>query len=157
MVLFEGTNVSEGRGTTLPFQLIGAPYIPDSHAFVLGVIATGVNLAGIHLRPVSFQPTFHKWQGQECRGVHVHVTDPSQIRSFALALALIKVCIEQSAGAFAWKHPPYEYEYTRMPIELILGTSEAIAKTLTLPVSDLFWDQGHHTYEQSVQPIHLYP
>jgi uncharacterized protein YbbC (DUF1343 family) len=119
-VLFEGTNVSEGRGTTQPFEFIGAPFIdPDR-------LIAWVNehrLKGVHLRPVFFEPTFHKWVGQLCGGVQIHVLDRAAFEPYRTALVLLAAMRRLWPLDFRWREPPYEYEHERMPIDLIAGTS----------------------------------
>jgi uncharacterized protein YbbC (DUF1343 family) len=120
-VVFEGTNVSEGRGTTKPFEWIGAPFVdPDRLAATLA----RRKLPGVHFRPIYFQPTFHKGKDEVCGGVHVHVTDRRRFDSFRAGLHLLQAIAEQDPGKFHWKQPPYEYEYEKMPIDLIAGTSK---------------------------------
>jgi uncharacterized protein YbbC (DUF1343 family) len=118
-VIWEGTNVSEGRGTTQPFELFGAPFIdPESILQVLG------HLPGAILRPMEFEPTFNKWQGQPCRGFQLHVTDPEQFRPYSTSLRLLQAIVNCHKEEFRWKMPPYEYEYERWPIDLILGDQQ---------------------------------
>jgi uncharacterized protein YbbC (DUF1343 family) len=117
--LIEGTNLSEGRGTTRPFEWIGAPYL-DAQAYAAALDALG--LPGVHLRPVRFQPTFHKWAGRPCGGVQAHVVDPDRFRPFLTGLAAIAVARRLAPRAFRWKRPPYEFERRRLPIDILLGT-----------------------------------
>ena len=119
-VLFEGTNVSEGRGTTQPFELIGAPFVnPDR----LIAWANVHRLGGVKLRPAFFEPTFHKWHGQLCGGVQIHVHDRSEFEPYRTALVLLAAIRRLWPREFRWREPPYEYELERMPIDLIAGTS----------------------------------
>ena len=117
-VLWEGTNVSEGRGTTLPFELFGAPYL-DQDAVLAGL--TAEDLAGCVLRPICFEPVASKWRGRLCRGFHIHVTDEERFRPFRLSLALLGRIMRLYPEAFACAEPPYEYEFERLPLDLILG------------------------------------
>ncbi len=117
-VMFEGTNVSEGRGTTQPFELIGAPFIDASRLIAR---THSYRLAGVHLRPVTFEPTFHKWAGKPCGGVQIHVLDRLTFEPFRTALVLLAAIHRLWPKDFAWKPPPYEYEHERMPIDLIAG------------------------------------
>lgn len=117
-VIWEGTNVSEGRGTTQPFELFGAPFIePRRILTALGQAA----LPGIILRPTVFEPTSNKWQGQPCRGFQLHMTDPQSYRPYETSLKLLSAVIKSHPEHFAWKQPPYEYEHERLPIDLIIG------------------------------------
>ncbi|MBI2219237.1 MAG: DUF1343 domain-containing protein [Candidatus Rokubacteria bacterium] len=117
--LFEGTNLSEGRGTTRPFEWVGAPYL-DAHAF--GDALEGLGLPGVHFRPARFLPTFHKWAGQTCGGVQIHVTDRARFKPFLTGLAVIAAARRLAPRRFAWRPPPYEFERHRLPIDILLGT-----------------------------------
>ena len=121
MVLFEGTNVSEGRGTTLPFQLFGAPFI--NHKRMLRSLERYA-LKGVVLRPVTFEPVFDKWQGKTCYGFHIHVTDAGKFRPYRLGMALLQSLLQEHEDSFEWLPPPYEYEYEKLPIDIILGSRE---------------------------------
>jgi len=116
-VILEGTNISEGRGTTLPFELFGAPFV-DTRA-----IAPVLNreVPGACFRPVCFQPTSGKWRDQPCNGFHIHVTDRALFEPFAASLRALQLIIRHHPEDFAFKPPPYEYEYDRLPLDLILG------------------------------------
>ncbi len=121
MVLFEGTNVSEGRGTTRPFEWIGAPYITDADGLAAGLNA--MKMAGVYFRPIYFQPTFHKGKDQVCGGVHIHVTNRAKFNAFQAGIRLLAAIQQRYPAEFAWKRPPYEYEFDKMPIDLIVGTA----------------------------------
>lgn len=134
-VIWEGTNVSEGRGTTQPFELFGAPYIePDR---VLDAINLE-NMDGAVLRVVEFEPTSNKWQGEICRGFQLHIKDPARFKPYRAGLALLQAILKCHADRFEWKAPPYEYEYHKRPIDLILGDQQ-IRKQLSamMPISTL--------------------
>jgi len=117
-VIWEGTNISEGRGTSLPFELCGAPFL--DHAAVLHRLAATA-LPGCTLRPVVFEPTANKWAGQPCPGFHLHVTDQRAFRPYRTALALLQAVMLLYPEQFRYKEPPYEYEFERLPMDLILG------------------------------------
>lgn len=117
-VLLEGTNLSEGRGTTRPFELCGAPYIDAS---LLLKHLEGKGLPGVIFREAHFIPTFDKWEGEVCHGVQVHVIDPEAFRPYLTALTLIKAVMELWPEEFSWRPPPYEYETSRLPFDLISG------------------------------------
>lgn len=118
MVLLEGTNLSEGRGTTRPFELVGAPFL-DPELLVQAI--SPEHLAGVRLRPCWFEPTFQKHAGFICGGVQLHVTDSRAVRSVTTAVALIGAAREQAPDAFAWRSPPYEYEERLVPIDILWG------------------------------------
>jgi uncharacterized protein YbbC (DUF1343 family) len=122
-VIWEGTNISEGRGTTQPFEFFGAPFF-NLEQIIDAVAKTDRDaqiLSGAVLRPIVFEPTSGKWAGCPCRGFQIHVTDPSLFRPYRLSLSLLGIVLRLYPDAFAWKQPPYEYEYERLPIDLILG------------------------------------
>jgi uncharacterized protein YbbC (DUF1343 family) len=120
-VHFEGTNVSEGRGTTMPFLYIGAPFI---HSDTLADRMNKLKLPGVFFRAIYFQPTFHKGKDQVCGGVHIHVLDRKRFNSFEAGIHLLSAISQLYPKGFAWKQPPYEYETEKMPIDLIAGTDE---------------------------------
>ncbi len=120
-VLLEGTNISEGRGTTLPFELCGAPFIDPRR--LLAEIRPEA-LAGLFLRPTWFTPTFDKWAGEFCGGLQLHVTDWRKFSPYYFTLALLQVIIKLYPDEFFWLDPPYEYEYKIMPIDILTGDPE---------------------------------
>lgn len=126
MCLLEGTNVSEGRGTTRPFELFGAPWIDENLAGELNE----QKLPGIFFREAYFQPTFNKFAGELCRGAQLHVLDRNSFQPFATGIQIIRTIGRLYPNFFRWKEPPYEYEYERLPIEVLLGA----------PVGDFFAD-----------------
>ncbi|MBW2038767.1 MAG: DUF1343 domain-containing protein [Deltaproteobacteria bacterium] len=120
-VLLEGTNLSEGRGTTKPFEFFGAPYI-DPRPLKQGLERRG--LAGVIFREISFIPQFDKWRGQPCQGLQLHVTDPEAFKPYYTALAIIQEVIKRWPEEFAWRPPPYEYESVRLPFDIITGDED---------------------------------
>ncbi len=121
MVFFEGTNISEGRGTTRPFEWIGAPYVqPDRLAKEMNQL----KLPGVYFRPIFFQPSYQKHKDTICGGVQIHVSQRKTFNAFRTGLYLLERIATMHPGDFQWKKPPYEYEYDRMPIDLIAGTAK---------------------------------
>jgi len=118
-VIWEGTNVSEGRGTTLPFELVGAPFW--EHEPILEHLA-GISLPGCFFRPLVFEPTSGKWAGCPCSGFQIHVTEPDAYLPYRTSLALLQANLRLYPEVFHYKDPPYEYEYERLPLDLILGS-----------------------------------
>jgi uncharacterized protein YbbC (DUF1343 family) len=118
-VLFEGTMISEGRGTTRPFELIGAPTI-DADRLASAMNARG--LPGVHFRPVSFEPTFQKHAKETCGGCQLHVTDRESFRPVRAAVELLAEIARRNPAAFAWRQPPYEYEHDKWPIDILYGS-----------------------------------
>ncbi|HJR07211.1 MAG TPA: DUF1343 domain-containing protein [Pyrinomonadaceae bacterium] len=119
-VHLEGTQMSEGRGTTRPFELIGAPYI-DAHKYQRELAA--YDFAGVHFRACSFQPTFQKHAGRACGGVQIHVTDRREFEPVRAGVAAVKVAHDLYPEQFLWKEPPYEYVYDQNPFDVIAGTA----------------------------------
>jgi uncharacterized protein YbbC (DUF1343 family) len=119
-VLLEGTNLSEGRGTTTPFEVFGAPFIDP---LKLLDILKRFQLAGLRLRPIRFLPTFDKWQGKSCGGLFLHVTDVQKFRPLRTTLAFLTAIRRLWPKDFAWRDPPYEYEKVKKPIDILFGNS----------------------------------
>ncbi len=117
-VLLEGTNLSEGRGTTRPFELCGAPFLEPRR--ILHELRD-IPLPGVILREVAFEPTFHKWAGEPCYGFQLHVTDRPAFKPYYTTLTLLSVIRRLYPKKFAWRQPPYEYETERLPIDLLTG------------------------------------
>jgi uncharacterized protein YbbC (DUF1343 family) len=118
-VLFEGTRLSEGRGTTRPFELLGAPGI-DAEPFAATL--NGLGIEGTWFRPAVFEPTFHKHAGQACGGCQIHVTDRARFRPVLAAVAAMGEFHRAAPDRFAWREPPYEYVHDRMPIDILAGS-----------------------------------
>ena len=126
MVLLEGTTLSEGRGTTRPFELAGAPGIDPT---ALAGTLNALHLPGVHFRPAAFEPTFQKHAGRPCGGCQIHVTDRRAFRPVLTGAAVIAACRRAPPDVFGWRRPPYEYEHERMPIDILAG-SEALRRAL---------------------------
>jgi uncharacterized protein YbbC (DUF1343 family) len=120
-VLFEGTNVSEGRGTTRPFELAGFPGI-RAERFSDAMNALGV--AGAFFRPAVFEPTFHKHAKQSCGGCQIHVLDRRAFRPVLAGVALTAAFRAEAEGRFAWRDPPYEYEHEKLPFDILAGSAD---------------------------------
>jgi uncharacterized protein YbbC (DUF1343 family) len=118
-VLFEGTRLSEGRGTTRPFELIGAPWI-DGERLAREMNARG--LPGVHFRPVFFEPTFQKHARHTCGGCQIHVLDRRAFLPVRTAVELIDEFRREQPARFAWREPPYEYEHDKEPIDILYGS-----------------------------------
>ncbi|OGP30646.1 MAG: hypothetical protein A2073_00600 [Deltaproteobacteria bacterium GWC2_42_11] len=119
MCLLEGTNLSEGRGTTKPFEIFGAPFIePDALVKRLN----GFKLPGVFFRPLYFQPTFQKHAGKLCGGAQIHITSRERFKPFKTGVAVLKAAHDLYPKDFNWKEPPYEYETRKLPIDILAGT-----------------------------------
>ena len=138
-VHFEGTQVSEGRGTTRPFELIGAPYIdPEDYAAALN----DLSLAGVFFRACVFQPTFQKHASVSCGGVQIHVLDREVFEPVLAGVAMAKLAYDMYKDSFRWKEPPYEYVYDKNPFDVIAGTDKtrkAFEQGLSLGEIEASW------------------
>lgn len=155
-VHFEGTQISEGRGTTRPFELIGAPYISSDH-FAQRLNELGLN--GVFFRAAVFRPTFQKHAGKGCGGVQIHVLDRDQFEPVAVGVAIVTVAYEMYPKEFRWKDPPYEYVYDRNPFDVIAGTAtlrEAIEVGKPLPAIVASWQAGVNEFKRSREQYLLY-
>jgi uncharacterized protein YbbC (DUF1343 family) len=154
--LLEGTNLSEGRGTTRPFEWVGAPYLDGPR---LAAALERRRLPGVRFRPAAFEPAFHKWARRTCGGVQVHVTDWDRFRSFGAYLALIVEARRQAPRAFRWKRPPYEFQWKKLPIDLLCGTDAirlAIERGTPLSRLEASWRPGLAAFARARRPYLLY-
>ena len=155
-VLFEGTMVSEGRGTTRPFELIGAPWI-DAERFAAALNAR--RLDGAFFRPAVFEPTFQKHARTPCGGCQIHVLDRASFSPCTSAAALLLECYRTDPARFEWRQPPYEYETTKMPIDILAGSS-ALRQQIEgqVPLEDIIesWESGVAAFEDTRAPFLMY-
>ena len=156
-VLLEGVSLSEGRGTTRPFEIWGAPGLDPWR------VAKAVEpeaKAGCILRPYFFEPTFHKYAGQTCGGLMIHVTEPAKLRPVRLSLALLSAVARVHPGLWELRNPPYEYELERRPLDLLLGDPKAVdrlvkgAKARELEEA---WQKGLENWRERCGPYLIYP
>jgi uncharacterized protein YbbC (DUF1343 family) len=113
--------MSEGRGTTRPFELVGAPYI-DADRFANAL--NQLKLPGVYFRACLFMPTFQKHSGKACGGVQIHVMDRNAFEPVSAGVAVVRTAYDFYPEDFRWKDPPYEYEYERNPFDVISGTTK---------------------------------
>ncbi|MFZ1058036.1 MAG: DUF1343 domain-containing protein [Candidatus Rokuibacteriota bacterium] len=154
--LIEATNLSEGRGTTRPFEWVGAPFI-DAHDLAGALNAEG--LRGVRFRPCRFQPTFHKWKGRVCGGVQLHVTDRERFKPYLTGLALIATVRRLYPRGFAWRKPPYEFEGKKLPIDILCGTDvirRQIQAKRSIARIKAAWQPALRAFVQSRRPYLLY-
>jgi len=155
-VLFEGTMLSEGRGTTRPFELIGAPWF-DGEAFAARM--NGAGLKGVYFRPVNFEPTFQKHAKIPCGGCQIHVTDHAAFEPVKVGVSLLREGFGSRPDAFKWREPPYEYEHDKMPIDILAGSPELREQIeAQIPLSEIAasWRPGEAEFEQIRKPYLLY-
>lgn len=140
-VIFEGTMVSEGRGTTRPFELIGAPYIDP---YLLTDSLNDLKLPGVYFRPAYFQPTFHKHCGKLCGALQLHVIDRKVFKPYLSAIAILHAIHNFYPAELEWKQPPYEYVEDKLPIDVIFGTDQIrkqIEKGVSLHEIEAAWSE----------------
>ncbi|MBW2466979.1 MAG: DUF1343 domain-containing protein [Deltaproteobacteria bacterium] len=156
-VIWEGTNISEGRGTCLPFELFGAPFMNSSE--ILDRIKENHDLPGCFLRPLIFEPTSNKWVNQACRGFQLHVTDPVAFRPYRTSLILLQAVMQLYPDIFQYKEPPYEYEYERLPMDLILGdrkARQALEQGMNIIDLENSWQDELAEFNKLRQDVFLY-
>jgi uncharacterized protein YbbC (DUF1343 family) len=155
-VYFEGTLVSEGRGTTRPFEMIGAPYISsDKYANALN----SLELPGVTFRAIEFIPTFQKHAQQLCGGVFVHVTDRDTFKPVITGIAMVKTAFDLYPEEFKWKDTPYEYVFDRNPFDVIAGTTklrEAFEQGIDLKEIERSWEKDLESFQKQRSKYFLY-
>ena len=155
-VLFEGTNISEGRGTTRPFEIVGAPWV-DAEALA-GKLAA-YKLPGVHFRPMYFEPTFQKHAKQTCGGCQLHVLDRNSFLAVQSAVAVLVEIRAQNPSKFEWRQPPYEYELVKLPFDILAGSSELrLQIEAGLPPRTMYysWQVEHDKFAATRKPYLLY-
>ena len=155
-VIFEGTNLSEGRGTTRPFELVGGPWI-DAQKLVDTLAA--LHLPGVVFRPVEFEPTFQKHAGEACGGCQLHVTDRRRFTPVQVAVALMQALRLQVREKFEWRQPPYEYERVKLPIDILFGTDRVRQQIdADAPAAEIakMWASDIAAFEETRRPFLLY-
>ena len=155
-VLFEGTMLSEGRGTTRPFELIGAPWVDGER---LAAVMNDRGLPGVHFRAVFFEPTFQKHARQSCGGCQIHVLDRRTFAPLRTAVELIDAFRRENREAFDWRQPPYEYEHDKQPIDILYG-SDRLRQTIEDdgPLDRLVasWRADEEDFRRQREPFLLY-
>jgi uncharacterized protein YbbC (DUF1343 family) len=156
MCLLEGTNLSEGRGTTRPFEIFGSPFIePD----ILIKRLKEFKLSGVVFRPMYFLPTFQKHAGKLCGGSQIHVIDRNKFRPFKTGVAILKAVSDLYPEQFRWKEPPYEYETQKMPIDILAGTDRLrrdIEKGENIKNMESWWSSETKVFEKIRKKYLLY-
>ena len=155
-VIWEGTNISEGRGTTLPFELVGAPFWQCDK--ILERLAA-TPLPGCFFRPLVFEPTSGKWAQTACSGFQLHVTDTTAFKPYRTSLALLQAIVRLYPEEFHYKEPPYEYEHERLPMDLILGDGEVrwlLEDGVPIMKLEESWQKGLDDFKQQRRSSFLY-
>jgi uncharacterized protein YbbC (DUF1343 family) len=155
-VLIEGTTASEGRGTTRPFEIAGAPWVA-AERFAAEMNARG--LPGVHFRPVVFEPTFNKHAKTTCGGCQIHVLDRHRFEPVMTGVALIEALRSADVTRFGWKSPPYEYEHDKQPIDVLAGSStlrEAIEAGARAEEIAREWEAGVMAFKTLRTPFLMY-
>jgi uncharacterized protein YbbC (DUF1343 family) len=157
-VLIEALNLSEGRGTTIPFELFGAPFI-DSEKLKKNLKAR--NIEGCTFRSHDFIPTFHKFSGELCYGLQIHITDIDRFKPVATALEVFDAIIRTTEpGSLKFKLPPYEYEYNLIPFDILSGDSgmrESLLAGNSLKVEKERWAHEIEEFRKEFGQIAVYP
>jgi uncharacterized protein YbbC (DUF1343 family) len=155
-VVFEGTSLSEGRGTTRPFELLGSPgIVAETFADRLNAL----KLPGVFFRPAVFEPTFHKHARTTCGGCQIHVLDRTMFRPVVTGAALVAAFRAHDPGRFAWRDPPYEYEHVKLPFDILAGSPELreqIERELPLDQIGQSWEADITSFNDVRRPYLLY-
>ena len=155
-VLLEGTLLSEGRGTTRPFELIGAPFL-DGEA--LAARLNGIGLEGAHFREATFEPTFQKHAKTTCGGCQIHVTSRGEFAPVAAGVAVLRESYGLAPDRFQWRAPPYEYEHDKMPIDILAGSPKLRGQIeQQVPLDEILasWQPGEAEFAEIRRPYLLY-
>jgi uncharacterized protein YbbC (DUF1343 family) len=155
MCLLEGTNLSEGRGTTKPFEIFGAPFIEPER---LVSRLKELKLRGVFFRPLYFEPTFHKYRAQLLGGAQIHVTDRRSFKPFLTGVAILKTVKELYPEEFQWRRPPYEYETEKLPIDILSGSTmlrQFIEEARTLEEMEDWWRRSALQFNRNIRKRYL--
>lgn len=157
MVLFEAINLSEGRGTTLPFELFGAPFLETSS---LKKNLDARQIKGCIFRVHNFIPTFNKFSNTFCNGLQIHVTSPALFKPVLTALEILEAIIETSPpGALKFNDPPYEYEFKLMPFDILSGDSllrQTLSNRLPLEAEKERWAAEIKDFKKEFSDLAIY-
>ena len=155
MCLLEGTNLSEGRGTTRPFEIFGAPFI-DPEILVKRI--GQYKLPGVVFRPLNFLPAFQKYKARICGGAQLHVTDRDKFKPFKTGVAVVKAARDLYPSKFQWEKPPYEYEKKKLPIDILAGTDRLrkdIENSRSLAYMEKWWQKQGSEFNRKVRKKYL--
>jgi uncharacterized protein YbbC (DUF1343 family) len=147
MCLFEGTNLSEGRGTAQPFELIGAPWLDGGR---LADELAALKLEGVLFRPVSFTPAFSKYQGQACQGIQVHVTDRARFQAVRVALHILSSVRKNHAGQFQWRESSMDRLAGSDDVRMAIDRGQPVDRILAS------WEDGLRKFDAARRRFFLY-
>jgi uncharacterized protein YbbC (DUF1343 family) len=158
--MIEGTMLSEGRGTTLPFEQIGAPFI-DPYKLVARLEKDSKLLPGMLFRPKYFKPMFQKHAGEVCAGLQFHITDREKFKPLLTTIVLLRAIAEIYSEQLQWRTEPYEYVNDRLAIDLLYG-NEKLRETIfdtnfSLTVLENSWQEELASFLQHRQNSRVYP
>ncbi len=154
--LIEATNLSEGRGTTRPFELVGAPWVD---CWDLAAALDAEHLPGVAFRPTEFKPAFDKYAGQVCSGIQVHVSNEMAFRPIVTYYAIIRCARALFPEDFAWAQPPYEYEHEKLPIDILAGSPKfRLAVEEDTPTGEVArsWHENERAFREEREQHLLY-
>jgi len=155
MCLLEATNISEGRGTTRPFEILGAPFI---NPYELVEALENYSFEGVYFRPLYFIPTFNKFTGEKCGGIQIHIRDKKALKPFKIGVVIIKVIKELYPDHFRWREPPYEYEFEKLPIDILAGSNhlrEALDRGDPIEEIEAWWKLEGEVFNKEVRSKYL--
>lgn len=156
MCLLEGTILSEGRGTTRPFEIFGAPFIDPAK---LVKRLNEFKLKGVFFRPLYFTPTFNKFSGQLCGGVQIHVIDREKFKAFKTAVAILLTIKEIYPQINIWREPPYEYEFEKLPFDILSGSDRLkkdIEEGKSLKDMEYWWNDELESFRKIREKYLIY-
>ncbi len=156
MCLLEGTNISEGRGLTKPFEIFGAPWIDP---FQLSTVLSTKKMPGVRFRPTFFIPTFNKYKNMLCGGIQIYVSNLKTFRPVFSGLLIIKTIRNLYADKFQWRKPPYEFERHRLPFDILIGNAwvrEAIERNESMIKIEERWQAGLNEFKKIRNKYFLY-
>ncbi len=149
MCLIEGTNLSEGRGTTRPFEIFGAPWVDVQR--LLRELRRH-DIPGVAFRPVHFIPTFHKYRGELCTGVQLYVKDRRRFKPLTTGLQIVRTLYRLFPEDFRWRDPPYEFEKRKMPFDILIGNRwirQGIEQGASIKALKKRWMPGLREYKMA--------
>lgn len=155
-VHLEGTELSEGRGTTKVFEINGAPYIDP---YVWAAALDAYDFPGVAFRPCYFRPTFQKWANQTCGGVQIHVADRNAFTPVIVGIAMVKTAYDMYTEHFQWKQEAYEYVFDKNPFDVVSGTDKirkAIEGGVALNEIEADWAEGLALFGEMRKSFLLY-